>query len=102
MTGAAGKGAILLGVMAVRLDDLGPLKPILGQRPFGLASDIDGTFSPIADTPDLATVTPLCRRYLAEIARQVEVVAAISGPQIMNEADYWLMACLGWSGSSAR
>jgi trehalose 6-phosphate phosphatase len=65
--------------MAVRLDDISSLKPILGQRPFGLATDIDGTLSPIADTPDMAAVTPLCRRYLAEIAQRVEVVAAISG-----------------------
>jgi len=71
--------AILLAVMTVRLDDVGPLKPILAQRPFGLATDIDGTLSPIVDTPDAAAVTPLCRRYLGEIAQRVEVVAAISG-----------------------
>ncbi|KPJ51372.1 MAG: hypothetical protein AMJ38_00770 [Dehalococcoidia bacterium DG_22] len=65
--------------MVVRLDDIGPLKPILAQRPFGLATDIDGTLSPIVDTPDMAAVTPLCRRYLQEIRRRVEVVAAISG-----------------------
>jgi trehalose 6-phosphate phosphatase len=65
--------------MTVRLDDIGPLKPILAQRPFGLATDIDGTLSPIAATPDMAAVTPLCRRYLGEIAQRVEVVAAISG-----------------------
>jgi len=71
--------AILLTVMAVCLDDISPLKPILGQRPFGLATDIDGTLSPIVDTPDAAAVTPLCRRYLQEIRQRVEVVAAISG-----------------------
>jgi len=65
--------------MTVRLDDIAPLKPILAQRPFGLATDIDGTLSPIVDTPDMAAVTPLCRRYLGEIAQRVEVVAAISG-----------------------
>lgn len=65
--------------MTVRLDDIGPLKPILAQRPLGLATDIDGTISPIADTPDAAVVTPLCRRHLAEIGQRVAVVAAISG-----------------------
>ena len=65
--------------MAARLDDIGSLKPILAQRPFGLATDIDGTLSPMADTPDAAAVTPLCRRYLQEIAQRVEVVAVISG-----------------------
>jgi trehalose 6-phosphate phosphatase len=71
--------AILLTVMAVCLDDISPLKPILAQRPFGLATDIDGTLSPIVGTPDAAAVTPLCRRYLQEIRQRVEVVAAISG-----------------------
>lgn len=65
--------------MAVRLDDIGPLKPVLDRHPLGLATDIDGTLSPIADTPDTAAVTPLCRRYLEEISRRLEVVAAISG-----------------------
>ncbi len=65
--------------MAVRLDDIGPLNPVLDRRPLGLATDIDGTLSPIVDTPDAATVTPLCRRYLEEISRRVEVVAAVSG-----------------------
>jgi trehalose 6-phosphate phosphatase len=77
--GVQGGCAILLTVMAVRLDDIGPLKPILAQRPFGLATDIDGTLSPIVDRPDAAAVTPLCRRYLQEITRRVEVVAVISG-----------------------
>ena len=66
-------------VMAVRLDDIAPLEPVLAQRPFGLATDIDGTLSPIVRTPDVAAVTPLCRRYLQEIRQRVEVVAVISG-----------------------
>lgn len=70
---------MLLAVMAVRLDDIGPLKPVLARRPLGLATDIDGTISPIVDTPEMASVTPLCRRYLGEISRRLEVVAAISG-----------------------
>lgn len=65
--------------MSVRLDDIGPLKPVLAQHPFGLATDIDGTISPIVDRPDAATATPLCRRYLAEIAQRVAVVAVITG-----------------------
>jgi trehalose 6-phosphate phosphatase len=65
--------------MAVRLDDIGPLESVLARRPFGLATDVDGTLSPIVDKPDTAAVTPLCRRYLREIGQRVEVVAAISG-----------------------
>jgi trehalose 6-phosphate phosphatase len=79
MDGAQAGCAILLAVMAVSLDDIEPLKPILDRRPFGLATDIDGTLSPIVDTPDAAAVTPLCRRYLRQIRRRVEVVAVISG-----------------------
>jgi trehalose 6-phosphate phosphatase len=79
-TGRAQRGcAILLAVMAVHLDDIHPLKPVLDRHPLGLATDIDGTISPIVETPDAAAVTPLCRRYLEEISRRVEVVAAISG-----------------------
>jgi trehalose 6-phosphate phosphatase len=77
--GVQGGCAILLSVMAARLDDISPLNPILAQRPFGLATDIDGTLSPIVDRPGVAAVTPLCRRYLREIRRRVEVVAVISG-----------------------
>jgi len=65
--------------MAVRLDHIAPLEPILARRPFGLATDIDGTLSPIVDTPEAAAVTPLCRRYLQQIATRVEMVAVISG-----------------------
>ncbi|MDP2949557.1 MAG: trehalose-phosphatase [Chloroflexota bacterium] len=63
--------------MALPLGSIDPLRPILARRPFGLATDIDGTISPIVDTPSEATVTPLCRRYLQEIARHVDVVAAV-------------------------
>ncbi len=70
--------------MALPLESIDPLRPVLGRRPLGLATDIDGTISPIADTPGEATVTPLCRRYLQEIARHVEVVAAMSGRTVQD------------------
>ena len=59
--------------MALPLDDIAPLRTILAQRPFGLATDIDGTISPIVDRPDEATVTEASRRHLWEIARRAEV-----------------------------
>jgi trehalose 6-phosphate phosphatase len=67
------------GVMALLLEDISPLRPILAQRPFGLATDIDGTISPIVDRPDEAAVTDASRRHLWEIARHAAVVAVLTG-----------------------
>jgi trehalose 6-phosphate phosphatase len=79
MGGQRDRYAILLVVMAVRLDETGPLELTLAQRPFGVATDIDGTISPIVRAPDVSAVTPLCRRYLREIRQRVDLVAVISG-----------------------
>lgn len=65
--------------MALPLDDIAPLRPILAQRPFGLATDIDGTISPIVQRPDEAAVTFASRRHLWEIARRAAVVAVLTG-----------------------
>lgn len=51
----------------------------LQQAPFGLITDVDGTISHIAPTPEEAEVTPLCRRYLARLSQHLPLVAAISG-----------------------
>jgi trehalose 6-phosphate phosphatase len=55
------------------------LRDVLTHRPFGLITDIDGTLSPIAPTPDAARVSAFAREQLAALAQQVEVVAAVSG-----------------------
>lgn len=65
--------------MALHLDDIAPLRPILAERPFGLATDIDGTISPIVQRPDEAAVTAASLRYLREIARWAAVVAVVTG-----------------------
>ncbi len=50
------------------------------RRPrFGLFSDLDGTLSPIAPTPEAAQITPRNRELLAELAKQLPIVALISG-----------------------
>jgi len=51
----------------------------LRQSPFGLITDVDGTISPIAPTPQQARGSPLCRRYLTLLCQQIALVAAISG-----------------------
>ena len=55
------------------------LRQIVLQRPCGLLTDIDGTISPIAPTPAAAQVTPNARRELQQLARRLDLVAAISG-----------------------
>ena len=55
------------------------LRAVLAQRPCGLLTDIDGTISPIAPTPDAAFVQPEARRSLAALAGYLDVVAAVSG-----------------------
>ncbi len=55
------------------------IKEVLRQSPFGLITDIDGTISQTAPTPQQAKVSPLCRRYLSALCNQLALVAAISG-----------------------
>ena len=55
------------------------LKSVLGQRPCGLLTDIDGVLSPIAPTPDAAYVTPAARQHLERLAQRLDLVAAVSG-----------------------
>jgi trehalose 6-phosphate phosphatase len=49
------------------------------RSPFGLITDVDGTISKTAPTPEKARVTPLCRRYLSQLCPRIALVAAISG-----------------------
>jgi trehalose 6-phosphate phosphatase len=51
----------------------------LRQRPRGLLTDIDGTLSPISDTPDRARLYRGVRPLLLRCLDQFDVVAAISG-----------------------
>lgn len=59
-------------------------RSILAQRPAGLLTDIDGTISQIAPTPDSATVSDVARQALASLAARLEVVAAITGRAAEN------------------
>jgi trehalose 6-phosphate phosphatase len=65
--------------MPLPLTDLSPLVPLLREPPFGLITDLDGTISPLAQTPAEATVSPACRRHLEAIAARVALVAVATG-----------------------
>ncbi|MFN8564045.1 MAG: trehalose-phosphatase [Anaerolineae bacterium] len=49
-----------------------------GER-VGLVTDVDGTISPIAPTPDAAQVPPRSRDLLRRLAGRLALVAAVSG-----------------------
>ncbi|MFC1932116.1 trehalose-phosphatase [Chloroflexota bacterium] len=55
------------------------IEEVLRQSPFGLVTDVDGTISLTAPTPQQAEVSPLCRHYLSILCHQLALVAAISG-----------------------
>lgn len=58
------------------MDTLGKL---IAQPRFGLFSDLDGTLAPIAPTPEQAQITPRNRELLAELAKELPLVALVSG-----------------------
>lgn len=62
------------------------LRGLVGQRPCGLLTDIDGTISPIAPTPDEARVSPQARAALQRLAHQLDLVAVISGRTVADAA----------------
>ncbi len=55
------------------------IKEALKRSPFGLITDIDGTISQTAPTPQQAKVSPICRQHLSALCKQLALVAAISG-----------------------
>lgn len=54
-------------------------RDVLADAPAGIATDIDGTLSPIVDDPDAAALAPGAAAALAGLARRVAVVAAVTG-----------------------
>ena len=65
--------------MASPLSDLDRVEQVLAASPCGLFTDLDGTISEIAPTPEEARVSPVCRERLREIAARLPLVAVISG-----------------------
>ena len=65
--------------MAYTFEHLNSIKEILGRSPFGLITDVDGTISETAPTPQQAEVSPQCRHYLSILSQHLALVAAVSG-----------------------
>lgn len=61
------------------LDGRGLVLDALRRRPSGLLTDIDGTLSPVAPTPDAARVEPAARRALQSLLPRLDVIAAVTG-----------------------
>ena len=55
------------------------IERLLRRSPFGLITDVDGTISETAPTPQQAEVSPLCHHYLSLLSQHLALVAAISG-----------------------
>ena len=65
-------------------DHLDVIKEALRRSPFGFITDIDGTISQTAPTPQQAEVSPLCRHYLSALCNYLALVAAISGRPVVQ------------------
>ena len=65
--------------MSDAFNHLKPIQEILERVPFGLITDVDGTISKTAPTPQQARVSPLCQHYLLKLSSHLALVAAISG-----------------------
>ena len=55
------------------------IEKALRRTPFGLITDVDGTISKTAPTPQEAEVSSLCRQYLSILCNRLALVAAVSG-----------------------
>ena len=65
--------------MSYLFNHLDLIEEALRRSPFGLMTDVDGTISKTAPTPEEAEVSPLCRQYLSILSKHLVLVAAISG-----------------------
>jgi len=70
--------------MPYLLDHLDAVAEALSVPPSGLITDIDGTISEIAESPQEASVSPVCRQQLALLTQRLALVAAISGRPVLD------------------
>ena len=61
------------------LHHLSEVMDVLALSPAGLITDIDGTISPTAPTPEEASVSHVCRAALDALCSRLALVAAVSG-----------------------
>lgn len=55
------------------------LERLAAVETFGLVCDLDGTLAPIVERPEDAAITPRNRGLLAELAKQLPLIALVSG-----------------------
>ncbi len=60
------------------------LAALVSRPHFGLFSDLDGTLSPIAPTPEAAQITARNRELLAKLQDELALIAVISGRRADN------------------
>ena len=65
--------------MSYLFNHLDSIREVLQRSPFGLITDVDGTISQTAPTPQQAKISPLCQYYLSKLCHHLTLVAAISG-----------------------
>ena len=65
--------------MPYLFNHLESIETTLRQLPSALITDVDGTISQTAPTPEEAEVSPQCRHYLSLLCHRLFLVAAISG-----------------------
>jgi trehalose 6-phosphate phosphatase len=65
-------------------DHLDAVEELLSHSPFGLITDVDGTISEIAPSPQEARVSPACREHLVGLTSKLGLVAAISGRPVLE------------------
>src|SRR5215208_6074052 len=57
----------------------GILRRLFENRPAGLLTDVDGTISRITRHTNTATVSPMARRSLTRLTRELDLVAVVTG-----------------------
>ncbi len=65
--------------MADVLENFDAVSGLLERGRFGLISDVDGTLSEIAPSPQAARLSPDCRRELEKLRGELALVALVSG-----------------------
>ena len=70
--------------MPYLFEHLDSVREVLAFSPLGLITDIDGTISEIAPSPEEARVSVVCRNSLVALTAQLELVAAISGRPVQQ------------------
>jgi trehalose 6-phosphate phosphatase len=85
--------------MAVPLSDAAPLLSLLQRKPFGLLSDVDGTLSPIAATPEAAYVPAEVKLALARLAALGVHVALISGRPLEEVREKFGLEGVAYAGN---